>query len=56
MNYHRLLAGAFAGLGGLYLLYLGETAAGVAILSGMMGFFVGEWNGERKGLLEKEAE
>ncbi len=43
----RLLAGGFAGLGGLILLWQGETAAGVAILSSMVGFFVGDANGRR---------
>ncbi len=43
----RLLGGAFAGVGALILLYQGETAAGVAILSAMLAFFVGEANGKR---------
>ncbi len=43
----RLLAGAFAGTGGLVLLFIGETAAGVAILASMLGFFVGDANGRR---------
>lgn len=43
----RMMAGAFAGVGGLLLIYLGEVAAGVAILSSMVGFFVGEANGRR---------
>ncbi len=43
----RLLAGAFAGSGGLLLIYMGEIAAGVAILASMTGFFVGDANGRR---------
>ncbi len=45
----RLLAGAFAGVGGLLLLWQGQTAAGVAILATMLGFFVGEANGRAQG-------
>ncbi len=44
----RLLAGAFAGVGGLTLLFLGEIPAGVAILASMLGFFVGDANGRRR--------
>lgn len=43
----RPMAGAFAGTGGLLLIYLGEVAAGVALLSGMLAFFVGEANGRK---------
>lgn len=43
----RLLAGGFAGTGGIILLLIGEIAAGVAILSSMVGFFVGDANGRR---------
>ncbi len=45
----RLMAGGFAGAGALILIYVGETGAGIAILSSMVGFFVGEANGRRKG-------
>ncbi len=41
----RLLAGGFAGVGGLLLIYMGEIAAGAAILASMTGFFVGDANG-----------
>lgn len=44
----RLMAGAFAGTGGLVLLFLGEVPAGVGILSAMVGFFIGEANGRKK--------
>lgn len=47
MNHLRFMAGAFAGTGGLLLIYVGELAAGVAILSSMVGFFVGEANGAK---------
>lgn len=47
MNVLRCISGAFAGAGALYLLYLGHYEAGIAILSGMLGFFVGEQNGKK---------
>ena len=47
MHILRPMAGAFAGTGGLLLILLGEVAAGVAILSSMVGFFVGEANGRK---------
>lgn len=43
----RAMAGGFAGTGALILLLTGETAAGVAILASMLGFFIGEANGKR---------
>lgn len=48
MNYHRLIAGIFAGSGALLLIYQGYMSEGAIILSAMMAFFVGEKNGERK--------
>ena len=51
---HRLLAGIFAGGGGLLSLYLGVThsipeltTGGLLLLSNMMAFFVGEANGKK---------
>jgi len=43
----RMMAGVFAGTGALILLAKGDTTAGVAILSAMLAFFVGEVNGKR---------
>lgn len=48
MNAERLIAGIFAGSGGIYLLHLGHFEAGIAILMGMLAFFVGEYNGSKK--------
>ena len=48
MGSERLVAGVFAGVGALVLLYKGESATAVALLSGMLAFFVGESNGKRK--------
>lgn len=48
MGVARLMAGGFAGTGGLVLVVVGEVAAGVAILASMVGFFVGEANGRKK--------
>lgn len=47
MNWNKLCAGIFAGLGSLFLIYKGEIAVGAAILSGMLAFFVGDANGRR---------
>lgn len=51
----RIVAGVFAGAGGLLSLYLGVTenmpeltTGGLLLLSNMLAFFVGEKNGERK--------
>lgn len=46
--YERMLAGAFGGVGAILLIYKGEIPAGVSILSAMVGFFIGERNGQRK--------
>lgn len=57
MNYQREIAGVFVGCGALLLIYLGEITAGVSLLGAMVGFFIGEKNGERKvreSLLEEE--
>lgn len=48
MNVPRIIAGIFCGCGALLLIYKGEIAAGVSILSAMVGFFVGEHNGIKK--------
>jgi len=48
MNYNRLVAGIFAGTGALMLIYMSHITEGAILLSTMMGFFVGEKNGERK--------
>lgn len=59
MNWNTLCAGIFAGFGALFLLYKGEIAAGAAILSGMLAFFVGDSNGRNsveKKLLKQLSE
>jgi xanthosine utilization system XapX-like protein len=43
----RKIAGIFAGLGSFALIAVGETALASVILSGLLGFFVGETNGKR---------
>ena len=55
----RVIAGIFAGSGGLMALYLGVSSGrqelitgGLLLLSNMMTFFVGENNGERKAAKE----
>ncbi len=47
-NHQREIAGIFCGSGGLLALYLGQTVLATALLMGMLGFFIGEKNGERK--------
>jgi len=41
----RIIAGIFVGAGALLLIYRNEIALGANLLSGMLGFFVGEKNG-----------
>lgn len=48
MNYPRAIAGIFCGAGALLLIYMEHVTEGVTILAAMLGFFVGEANGERK--------
>jgi len=48
MGYERTIAGIFAGVGAIVLIAKGETSSGVALLAGMMGFFIGEKNGAKK--------
>lgn len=47
MNYNKLCAGMFAGVGALFLIYTEHFESGVAILSAMVGFFVGDANGKK---------
>jgi hypothetical protein len=44
----RVVAGCFAGAGALLLIYEGHYEPAIAILSTMVGFFVGEANGQKK--------
>ena len=48
MNIEKIVAGIFAGSGSLLLIYQGYIAEGCAILGTMLGFFVGDWNGQKK--------
>lgn len=47
MNYAKLVAGFFSGVGALMLIYMGHVTEGCIILSSMVAFFVGEANGKR---------
>lgn len=49
VNLEKIIAGVFAGAGSLLLIYEGYIAEACAILGGMLGFFVGDWNGQKKG-------
>jgi len=46
--YERLVAGCFVGVGALMFIWKGEYTIGAGLLGTMLGFFVGEKNGERK--------
>ena len=48
MSHEREIAGVFVGAGALLLIYQQQYVAAVALLGTMVGFFVGEKNGERK--------
>jgi len=54
MNMTREIAGIFVGFGALLFIYKGEYAIASALLGTMVGFFVGEKNGERKAIKKKE--
>lgn len=47
MDALRVIAGVFVGSGALILLWKGENIAAVGLLGTMLGFFVGEKNGQR---------
>lgn len=48
MNFEKVIAGLFSGAGALLLIYLGHVEVGATILGSMLGFFVGDWNGQKK--------
>ena len=48
MNGERIVAGIFVGAGALLLIWQGQYTPAVALLGAMVGFFVGEKNGQRK--------
>ncbi len=43
-----MIAGVFVGSGSLILLWKGEYVAAAGLLGTMLGFFVGEKNGEKR--------
>lgn len=47
MGYERIVAGAFVGAGSLLLIWQGQITPAVALLGTMVGFFVGEKNGQQ---------
>jgi uncharacterized membrane protein required for colicin V production len=53
MNTERTIAGIFVGAGALLLIYRGNIAEGCTLLGSMVGFFIGEKNGQRTA--KKEA-
>jgi len=53
MTHEREIAGVFVGAGALLLIWKGEYVAAVGLLGTMVGFFVGERNGQRKAIKEQ---
>lgn len=53
MKYLRLMAGAFVGVGALMFLWKGEYAVAAGLLGSMLGFFIGEHNGQRASAKDK---
>lgn len=47
MDTLRVISGVFVGSGALILLWKGENVAAVGLLGTMLGFFVGEKNGQK---------
>jgi len=47
MNGERIVAGIFVGAGALLFIWKGEYAIAAGLLGSMVGFFVGEQNGQR---------
>lgn len=52
MNGERIVAGVFVGTGALLLIWKGEIAIAAGLLGSMVGFFVGEQNGQKKATKE----
>ena len=50
--FERIIAGVFCGVGALILIYQGHITEGALILGTMLGFFVGEKNGQRKASID----
>ena len=57
MNFQREIAGVFVGIASILLIWQGEIAVASGLLGSMVGFFIGEKNGELKAqsVLEEEA-
>jgi membrane protein YqaA with SNARE-associated domain len=51
-NHQREIAGIFVGASCLLLIWQHEYATAAGLLGGMMGFFIGEKNGEKKAKAE----
>jgi hypothetical protein len=48
LNVEKTIAGVSVAVGAIFLIYQGEIQLGAVLLSGMMGFFVGDTNGEKR--------
>lgn len=54
MTYEREIAGIFVGVGAICFIIKGEYVAAIGLLGTMLGFFVGERNGQRKAVKEQD--
>lgn len=50
MNYSREIAGIFVGASALLLIWQQQYSLAASLLGAMLGFFIGERNGERKAV------
>lgn len=48
VNIEKIIAGVSVAIGAIVLIVQGEIQIGAVLLSGMMGFFVGDNNGEKR--------
>jgi hypothetical protein len=55
MGYERIVAGVFVGAGALLLIWQNQVAVGAGLLGTMVGFFVGEKNGQATAQAQAKA-
>ncbi len=48
MNIEKMIAGVTVGVGSIALIITGNVDIGAVLLSGMMGFFIGDQNGNKE--------
>jgi proteasome assembly chaperone (PAC2) family protein len=52
-NHQREIAGIFVGASALLLIYQEQYALAASLLGAMLGFFIGEKNGEKRAKIEE---